>query len=238
VNGPSHLEVVRIDDFEVHVQVSEQRRNIRLTVERDAAITVTVPPGVKQSELVKLVRSRRRWLYGKLANRALIGEGRSEREFVSGEGFPYLGRSHRLLIVDSGPARVRLMNGRLEIPQTLLSEPARALIGWYTGRGETWLPTRLRPWAERMEASYSELKIMPLGYRWGSCSIGGRLNIHWATMQLPPDLIDYVLVHELAHLHVRNHAEPFWRRVRLAMPDYTARRNRLKQLGPDLWLPE
>ncbi|WP_327586795.1 M48 family metallopeptidase [Nonomuraea sp. NBC_00507] len=88
------------------------------------------------------------------------------------------------------------------------------------------------------EASYSDLKIMSLGYRWGSCSIGGRLNIHWATMQLPPDLIDYVLVHELAHLHVRNHAEPFWKRVRLAMPDYTARRNRLKQLGPDLWLPE
>ncbi|MFD0854867.1 M48 family metallopeptidase, partial [Actinomadura adrarensis] len=104
--------------------------------------------------------------------------------------------------------------------------------------GRAWLPARVRPWAERMRAPYGELRVMPLGYRWGSCSLDGRLNIHWATMQLPPDLIDYVLAHELAHLHERDHNERFWRKVELAMPDAAGRRARLKRLGPDLWLPE
>src|SRR5690606_16078776 len=87
----------------------ERRRRVRLTVERDAAVTAVVPPGVDRDELVKIVKSRRRRLYGKLAERRDLGEARPEREYVSGEGFPYLGRSHRLLIVDSAPSDVRLM---------------------------------------------------------------------------------------------------------------------------------
>jgi predicted metal-dependent hydrolase len=57
-------------------------------------------------------------------------------------------------------------------------------------------------------------------------------------MQLPPDLVDYVLAHELAHLHHHDHGEDFWRAVERAMPDYVARRDRLRRLGPDLWLPD
>lgn len=237
MDGTAAVEIVKVGDLDVQVRVSERRRHVRLTVERDAAVTAVVPPGVDRAELVKIVKSRRRWLYGKLAERRELGEARPEREYVSGEGFPYLGRSHRLLIVDVAPSPVRLMHGRLELRRNALDDPAAALIGWYTGRGRAWLPGRLLPWAERMRASHAELKVQPLGYRWGSCSRDGRLNIHWATMQLPPDLIDYVLAHEVAHLHEHDHGDRFWRRVERAMPDYAARRARLKRLGPDLWLP-
>jgi predicted metal-dependent hydrolase len=229
---------IQVDDLEVLIRVSERRRRVRLTVERDATVTATVPPGVERAELTLLIRSRRRWLYGKLAERRSLGEARPQRRFVTGEGFFYLGRSHRLLIVDSAPARVRLIRGRVEIRRDALDGATEALIDWYTERGESWIPDRIHPWAERMRASYDSLKVMPLGLRWGSCSSRGRLNLHWATMQLPPDLIDYVLVHELAHLHVPDHSERFWRRVEVTMPDCAARRARLKRLGPDLWLPE
>lgn len=237
MDGSAAVEIVKVGDLDVQVRVSERRRHVRLTVERDAAVTALVPPGVDHAELVKIVKSRRRWLYGKLAERRELGEARPEREYVSGEGFPYLGRSHRLLIVDAAPSPVRLMHGRLELRRNALDDPAGALITWYTRRGRAWLPGRLRPWAERMQAPHAELKVLPLGYRWGSCSRDGRLNIHWATMQLTPDLIDYVLAHEVAHLHEHDHGDRFWRRVERAMPDYPARRARLKRLGPDLWLP-
>jgi predicted metal-dependent hydrolase len=177
-------------------------------------------------------------LYGKLAERDSLSEGRPPREYVSGEGFPYLGRSYRLLVVQTGSTDVRLLRGRLEIRQDALQDPSTPLIGWYTRRGESWLPERLRPWAERLAVARGELRVRPLGYRWGSCSLRGDLNIHWATMQLPPDLIDYVLVHELAHVHVPDHSKRFWRTVQRAMPDCDARRDRLRRLGPDLWLPE
>jgi len=238
VKGSAAFDVLRVDDLDVQVRVSERRRQIRLTVERDSTVTATVPPGTEQAELVKLIRSRRRWLYGKLAERDSLSKGRPPREYVSGEGFPYLGRSHRLLVVETGPIDVRLLRGRLEIGRDLLHDPPTALIAWYTRRGASWLPGRLRPWAERLDVARGELRVRPLGFRWGSCSLHGDLNIHWATMQLPPDLIDYVLVHELAHMLVPNHSNRFWRTVQRAMPDCDARRDRLRRLGPDLWLPE
>lgn len=83
----------------------------------------------------------------------------------------------------------------------------------------------------------ADLRVLQLGYRWGSCSPSGTVNIHWATMQLPPTLIDYVLVHELAHLLRHDHSTEFWRLVERAMPDYEDCRERLRRLGPDLWLP-
>ncbi|MCT2589702.1 M48 family metallopeptidase [Streptomyces sp. N2-109] len=238
MKGSAAVEVLRVDDLDVQVRVSERRRGIRLTVERDSTVSVTVPPGTGQTELVKLVRSRRQWLYTKLAERESLSEGRPPRDYVSGEGFPYLGRSHRLMVVETGPTDVRLLRGRLEIRQNVLHDASTALITWYTRRGTSWLPSRLQPWAKRLDVTCSELRVRPLGYRWGSCSIHGDLNIHWATMQLPPDLIDYVLVHELAHLRVPDHSERFWRTVQRAMPDCDARRDRLRRIGPDLWLPE
>lgn len=237
MKGSAAVEVLRVDDLDVQVRVSDRRRQVRLTVERDSTVSVTVPPGTEQAELVKLIRSRRRWLYGKLAERESLSNGRPPREYVSGEGFSYLGRSHRLLVVESSPADVRLLRGRLEIRQDVLHDPSMALITWYTRRGENWLPSRLQPWVKRLDVACGELRVRPLGYRWGSCSLHGHLNIHWATMQLPPDLIDYVLVHELAHLRVPDHSERFWRMVQRALPDCDARRNRLRRLGPDLWLP-
>ncbi|WP_199486582.1 M48 family metallopeptidase [Actinomadura logoneensis] len=225
-------------DLDVRVKVSERRSTVRLTVERDDTVTATVPPGLAPDDLAKVIKSRRRWLYGKLAERQEIGEGRPPREFVSGEGFFYLGRSYRLLLVEEGAAPVRLVRGRLRLRQDVLDDPTGHLVGWYTRRGTEWLPRRLEPWAQRMRADVADLRVLPLGYRWGSCTMRGRVNLHWGVMQLPPALVDYVLVHELAHLHHHDHSARFWRQVERAMPDFQSRRSRLKRLGPDLWLPE
>jgi YgjP-like, metallopeptidase domain len=88
-----------------------------------------------------------------------------------------------------------------------------------------------------MEVEVTDLRVLPLGYRWGSCTAVGKLNIHWATMQLMPDLIDYVLVHELAHVRYPDHGADFWRAVERPLPGFAARRTRLRLTGPALWLP-
>ena len=217
---------------------SDRRRTVRLTVERDAAVTATVPPGTGEDELVKIVKSRRRWRDGKLAARRERGAERPPRVFATGEGFPYLGRSHRLLLVDDAPVPVRLVRGRLQLRRDGLADASAHLVRWYTGRGREWLPRRIEPWAERMRATVTDLRVLPLGYRWGSCTMRGRVNLHWAAMQLPPSLVDYVLVHELAHLSRPDHGPGFWALVERSMPDYPSRRERLRRLGPDLWLPE
>ena len=74
-----------------------------------------------------------------------------------------------------------------------------------------------------------------LGHKWGAASPDGHVRIHWAAMQLPLRLIDYVLAHELAHVHEPHHGPDFWQLVSRVMPDYEERKNELARRGPSLW---
>lgn len=231
-------QVLRIGDLDVTVEVSTRRRTLQLTVERDASISAQIPPATDEATLTRFITAKRPWLYARLRERAETGLPRPLREFVAGEGFLYLGRSYRLLIVDAADQPVRLWRGRIELRHDCLSHARNHLIRWYCSTGQSWLTKRVAPWAQRMEVQLTELRLRSLGYRWGSCSASGAVNIHWATMQLPPDLVDYVLVHELAHIHHHDHGHEFWRTVERAMPDAPDRRTRLRLAGPGLWLPE
>jgi hypothetical protein len=115
------------------------------------------------------------------------------------------------------PGQAVIFRRRTSLPReprlSLADDAARHLVNWYCRAGESWLGKRIASWAQRMEVEVADLRVLPLGYRWGSCTAVGRLNIHWATMQLPPDLIDYVLVHELAHVRHADHGPDFWRAV-------------------------
>lgn len=236
---------MRVGDLDVRVTVSDRRRTVRLTIERDATVTAAVPPETDEGKLAKAITAKHPWLYAKLRERAETGTPRAPREFVDGEGFLYLGRSYRLLLTDDPPAAesrpVRLHRGRFELRRDCAEagpqDATRHLVRWYQQTGEPWLSKRIGRWARRMQVDIGGLRVLPLGYRWGSCTADGKVNIHWATMQLSPDLIDYVLVHELAHVREPRHDASFWLAVERPLPDYAARRTRLRQAGPSLWLP-
>jgi predicted metal-dependent hydrolase len=230
---------LRVGELDVDVTVSARRRSVRLTIERDARIVAAVPVGLPRQQLIKLVEARTGWIYTKLGEREEAVAQRLTKEFVSGEGFHYLGRSYRLKVVDdTAAAPVVLAQGWLTMRRDRLDRAEDDLIAWYRVRGQKWLPDRAAPWARRMRAPLGEIAVRRLGYRWGSCSPAGAVNIHWATMQLPATLIDYVLVHELAHLHQGDHSPAFWQIVGRALPDYAARRAKLDEHGAQLWLPE
>ena len=80
------------------------------------------------------------------------------------------------------------------------------------------------------------LHLRDLGYRWGSLGRNKRINFHWATIQLPPTLVDYVIVHELAHIHEPNHTPQFWLRVERALQTFQAAKMELARVGSGLWL--
>ena len=81
-----------------------------------------------------------------------------------------------------------------------------------------------------------DLDVRDLGYRWGSLGKNDHLKIHWAAMQLPVSLLDYVIVHELAHIGQPRHTPTFWATVERALPGYEHRKSRLATAGTVLWL--
>ena len=97
----------------------------------------------------------------------------------------------------------------------------------------------MRPWVTRLGEDSVTVDVRDLGYRWGSARPtdgAPRINIHWATLQLPPSLIDYVLVHELAHLREANHTHELWSTVDRVMPGYQVHKTTLAGVGKHIWL--
>jgi predicted metal-dependent hydrolase len=227
-----------IGDLQFEVRESPRRATVGITVERDGSLLLHAPPDCTSDVLAAWANSRRMWVYRKLAEKDLLLSARPAKEFVNGEGFAYLGRNYRLAITDADT--VRMERGRLVMPQREVTagQAEAALVRWYRTRGKQWLPARLARWIGRMGLEQGGLDVRDLGYRWGSLSANGRLNIHWATLQLRPSLIDYVLVHELAHVLHPQHTPAFWATVERAMPDYERRKDDLTTEGARLWLLE
>jgi predicted metal-dependent hydrolase len=225
-------------DFEV--QRSGVRRSIGITVDRDGSLRVNAPRDCDEVELAAFAHEKRMWVYKKLTQKDLLLSHRPTKEFVSGEGFTYLGRSHRLLLADRHATAVKLERGRLVMRRDIAmsDEGARTMIDWYRTRAIRWLPRRVEPWARRLGVAPGPLDVRDLGYRWGSLGKHNRVNFHWATIQLPPMLVDYVIVHELTHIKEPNHTKAFWSRVERTMPAFERAKHELARVGSGLWLGE
>jgi predicted metal-dependent hydrolase len=224
--------------LEFQVQLSAARRSIGITVDRDGSLIVSAPPDCDETDLVAFAYEKRLWVYKKLAEKDLLLSTRPAREFVTGEGFSYLGRSYRLLVREGQPSPVKLERGRLVMRRDVAASDraVATIVDWYRTRALHWLPWRVKPWAERMGVRPSAVDVRDLGYRWGSLGKNNRVNFHWATIQLSPSLIDYVIVHELGHVYEPNHTPEFWLRVKRAMPGYLAMKSALAAAGGQLWL--
>lgn len=228
-----------VGDLVLQVSPPSDRTTIEIVVERDASLTIKAPPTATVHRAEQFVKAKQGWIYRKLADKDALTGPPVAKQFVEGEGFAYLGRNYRLTLTTGPATDVRLEAGRFHIPVARAPEGAALMRRWYTKTGSQWLQRRVRSWATRMGEHDVAVEVRDLGYRWGSARPTAgpqRINIHWATLQLPPTLIDYVLVHELAHLRELQHTPAFWAVVSRLMPAYKQQMDTLSTAGRTAWL--
>ena len=158
------------------------------------------------------------------------------KQFVTGEGFSYLGRSHRLLLVPKLDVPVKLEAGRFKMLRTEARRGRSHMVRWYTAHAQPWLEARVARHAARLRVEQASVAVQDLGFHWGSCGKGGRVYFHWQTILLPPRMVEYVVVHELVHLREAKHSPAFWRALERAMPDREERRRWLATHGREYLL--
>jgi len=224
-------QTIALGDLRFELRLSPRRRTIEICVERNGSLVVRAPTRASTAKVEAFVRSKRLWVYKKLAEKEAMLRSVPVREYVTGEGFPYLGRSYRLLLVEAQDEPLKLEAGRFRLLRTQVSRGREQFIRWYIEHGETWIRKRLAIYAERIGVQPRSVVVRELGYRWGSCGTTDVLSFNWAIILLPPSIVEYVIVHELVHLKERNHSPKFWKGVERAMPDYETRRAWLKENG-------
>jgi predicted metal-dependent hydrolase len=220
---------LQVDELSFQVKRSHRRQTLELIVDRGGELVIAAPSESDEASMAAFVREKKFWLYCKLAEKETKQQPAGGKEFVSGESFPYLGRSYRLLLVEDQEAPLRMTNGRFLLRSDHAPQGRETFVVWYSERARPWLRKRISGWVPRVGVVPKGIEIRDLGYRWGSCGRAGTLNFHWAAILLPPSVIDYLIVHELVHLIEPNHTPVFWQQVGRVLPDYEQRK---------LWLAE
>src|SRR6266487_4979072 len=227
---------ITIEDLTFELRCSDRRTPIGITIGRMGELILSVPPDCPQELIIQAAKERYRWISTKLAQKEMLFRLPPTKEFIDGEGFYYLGRSYRLRLVhvsatDASTPPLCLHKDRFLLRHNEVQHGEEHFINWYIEQGQEWLQQRIDMFIHRVDVRPRDIKVQSLGYRWGSCSHSDTLYFHWRTMLLPPPIIDYIVVHELVHLHERRHNRPFWERVERAMPDYAARKRWLAENG-------
>jgi predicted metal-dependent hydrolase len=227
-----------VDDLRFTVRRSTRRRTVGITVKRDGELIVAAPARASERRLETVVREKLPWVRRKLAEFAALGPPPEPRRVVAGELFPYLGREYVLTLADAPAQPVSLGEGTLLVDRALDGDARAAVLAWYQARAAEYIDLAVARYVPCVGAAPADVVVRDLGKRrWGVCDHRSlTVSFHWHLVTLPPDLVDYVVVHELAHLHEPNHGPGFWRRVEDVLPDCKARRRRLRERGDALVL--
>jgi predicted metal-dependent hydrolase len=220
-----------VDDMALSLSRSRRRTTMQITVERNGELSISAPPGVQLSKLRKFVQDKRFWIYTKLAEKERLRRAIPRKEYLDGEGFLYLGRSYRLKLVKDQQFPLELVNGRFLLRADCVSSARAHFVNWYSEKAWSWLSERVEEVAIRMSAKPTAVRVQDLSYRWGSCRKDKVLLFHWKAILLPPRIAEYVVAHEIAHLHEKHHTPEFWLRVERAIPDFMKRKTWLAEHG-------
>ncbi len=215
------------DGLDITYKWSARRRSIGLTITAEGRLVVAAPRGTSAAAISRALAAHRAWIERKTAER------RQAWDKLAGNQVFFQGRPFRLKIepgtettleLRASELRLRLAGGN--------SDPWPALLAWYRREAESAIGARVKFFAARMGLRFSQIELCDWKRRWGECHPhNGLLRFNWRLIMLPPEILDYVVVHELAHLQVPGHPSRFWRRVEKVLPDWAGRRQWLNRDG-------
>lgn len=220
--------------IEINKLVRAKRRTIALIIEKDGSLTVRAPKRAAMRDIDQFIHEKAGWIL-RTRERLKSIIDIPKRQYMDGDQFLYLGNSYELKLVP--PQRpVLKFDHEFKLGNTAQKRGEAFFIKWYKEQAFRVISERVTEFSKRYNFIPKQVKISSAKTRWGSCSPDGTLNFTWRLIMAPLPVVDYVVVHELVHLRVKNHSQKFWKAVEAIMPEYKARRKWLRENGDRLGL--
>lgn len=196
-----------------------------------AALSSTHPPAPPR-KIEQIVQSKRQWIHEKINHPQKYQPCPHPpgKELVSGEAALYLGRSYQVEVVSDPDLKV-YFNNKFFVSRHQSAKKKQILREWYVLKAKEKILPRVKQRARELGVTYAAAKIVDSRYQWGSCTINDNVTFNWRLIKAPMFVIDYIIVHELAHFLEANHTPRFWNIVRSQMPTMGKAKAWLKENG-------
>jgi predicted metal-dependent hydrolase len=237
--GPNDapLRKIQLGSHTVHYVLRRSARRSHGFMISDDGLHVTSPRRAPVDDIERAIRAKQSWILTKLFERAERRSMRDQRapvEWADGARLPWLGsdltlrlepaaRSHCVFDADTRELRLGVTPG---LEEWQIRERVKL---WFQGEARRVFGERLDLYAPRVGVRYKAFALSSAGTRWGSCTVAGNIRLNWKLIHYPLALLDYVVVHELAHLREMNHSPAFWAVVGEVFPDYDGAKAALRK---------
>ncbi len=211
--------------------IRSRRRTVVLEINQQGELVVRAPWYLPESEIQEVIRRHQKWVEKKLAEMEQRRQKVKPKSFVAGENFLYLGQEFPLILRPQ-PKPSLAFNGRAFILSAGYQSRGKELFEkLYRKMARAYLSQRLEQLASQNGFMYKKFRLSSARTRWGSCSARGTISLSWRLIMAPPNIIDYVIIHELAHTKEKNHSRAFWALVTQYVPDHKEKRRWLRTKG-------
>ena len=234
----------QVGDLSLPIVLSARRKSIAIK-HRQGQLCLEVPKAIKPTQLSRILQANRQWLLRRVADLAEIStpifSGEQEQP-ITFLGQTYLcewqvntqADTQRIELCEKSQ-RAKFFWANLKSEKQTADQCCQATVLYYKEKAYHYLNPKLDFYAQQMGVQYQSLTVKGYKSRWGSCYSDGRIQFNWRLMQAPEWVIDYVVVHELAHLVHANHSRDFWDLVERHYPKTKQAKQVLREKG-SVWI--
>ena len=191
------------------IEYSKRRKTVGILVERDRRVIVKAPEGFPASRIQEIVEKKKDWIEEKV------------NEFVSGESMMLMGRNCTLLVINENIRGIKFDGFSFRISKNNQERAHNLFVSWYKKYALSQIEPMAKSFAQRLGVTYNGCSVTDtMKYRWASCTPKGNVNFSWRIIKAPVFVIEYLIVHELAHLRISEHSPEFWNIVSIQVPSY------------------
>lgn len=210
----------------------KRKKTISLQIGDNTEITIYAPYFTPVAEINRFVEEKQNWIDRAMRRQARLPVQPEKKAYVTGENFYYLGQTYPLEVFFEPleNAGVIFWNNQFFLNCPVDTEMRKQyFVSWYKKKARQHLRERVDFYESMLKLTSSGLRITSAERRWGSCSEDNHLAFSFRLIMTPPEVVDYVVVHELMHIREKNHSSKFWDLVVEVTPDYKTHRRWLRE---------
>ncbi len=206
----------------------ENRKTLVLTIMKDGRVVVKAPNKMSKDLIDKFVVEKQKWIESKLF---LIRNTYEEFEdCINYKKILLYGEKYEICVGNTKRVVCDTKHKKLILPKCGSIQNALIKIKqWYKVNAKNILVSRVSHISKLIKITCNDIKISNAKSKWGACNSKKNISLNWRIVMLPPEIIDYVIIHELSHIKEMNHSQKFWNTIAMFLPSYPVLRKRLKK---------